>query len=102
MRIVWLSHALRDIESIVRYHEAFASKDVAYRTARRIVNAATTLAESPYLGRPSESLDGIHELHVPKLPYLLPYRVVDERVEILRIFHEAQDRPSTWQENSAS
>ena len=86
----------------MNYHEKFASKNVAHRTARRIVNAATQLAESPYLGRPSESLDGLHELHIPKLPYLLPYRVIDERVEILRVFHEAQDRPSSWQENSAS
>jgi toxin ParE1/3/4 len=99
MRIVWLPYALRDLQSIVEYQETFASKDIAHRTARRIVNAATMLAESPYLGHPSESLDGIHELHIPKLSYLLPYRVIEERVEILRVFHEAQNRPSTWQEN---
>jgi predicted transcriptional regulator len=47
----------------------------------------------------SESTDGIHELQVRRLPYFLPYRVVDDRIEILRIFHESQERPSAWESN---
>jgi toxin ParE1/3/4 len=93
MRIVWLSFAQRDLLSISAYYESAASKDVANRVVRRIVRSATILIENPYLGRPSESADGIHELQVARLPYLLPYRVVDDRIEILRVFLESQDRP---------
>ena len=98
MRIVWLSYAQRDLSSIAAYYKSVASKDVANRVMREIVHSASTLANNPYLGRPSESVDGIHELQVSRLPYLLPYRVVKDRIEILRVFHESQNRPSTWQE----
>ena len=97
MRIVWLSFAQRDLVSISAYYESVASKELADRLMQRIVHSASSLIANPYLGHPSESVDGVHELQVPRLPYLLPYRVVDDRVEILRVFHESQDRPSTWQ-----
>jgi plasmid stabilization system protein ParE len=96
MRIVWLSFAQRDLVSISAYYESVASKDVANRVLQRIVHSATILIENPYLGRPSESADGVHELQVARLPCLLPYRVVDDRIEIMRVFHESQDRPSAW------
>ena len=97
MRIVWLSFAQRDLLSISAYYESVATKELADRLMQRIVHSASSLITNPYLGRPSESVDGVHELLVPRLPYLLPYRVVDNRIEILRVFHESQDRPSTWQ-----
>ena len=97
MRIVWLASARNDLNSIVDYHTTAASKEVATRLVKHIAHSATALVDNPHLGKPSESVNGIHELHVPRLPYLLPYRVNDDRVEILRVFHEAQDRPSTWQ-----
>jgi addiction module RelE/StbE family toxin len=98
MKIVWLPFALHDLTSISAYHEANASKDIAHRIIRHIVHGASTLTENPYLGRPSESVNGIHELHVAHVPYLLPYRVTGQQIEILRVFHEAQDRPSTGQQ----
>jgi toxin ParE1/3/4 len=97
VRIVWLSFAQRDLLTISAYYESVASKDVANRVVRSIVHSASGLMDNPYLGHPSASTDGVHELQVARLPYLLPYRVVDDRIEILRVFHEAQDRPSTWQ-----
>ena len=62
-----------------------------------IARSAPSLIDNPYLGHPSESTDGMHELQVARLPYFLPYRVVDGRIEILRIFHESQERPSAWE-----
>jgi plasmid stabilization system protein ParE len=97
MNIVWLPFASNDLASIADYHDAAASADVAKRLIQHIVRSAAALAENPRLGKPSESADGIHEFHIPRVPYLLPYRVVEDRIEILRVFHEAQDRPSTWQ-----
>lgn len=99
MRIVWLSIAQRDLLSISAYYEGAANKDVAKRVLHRLVRSATSLIDNPYLGHPSESTDGIHELQVARLPYFLPYRVVDGRIEILRIFHESQERPSAWESN---
>ncbi len=63
---------------------------------QRIVHSASRLIEKPFLGRVSESADGVLGLHVAKTPYPPPYCVVDRHVGILRVFHESQDRPSDW------
>jgi toxin ParE1/3/4 len=97
MRIVWLSFAQRDLLSISAYYESAANKDVANRVLQRIIRSASSLIDNPYLGHHSDSTDGVHELQVARLPYLLPYRVADDRIEILRVFHESQDRSSAWQ-----
>jgi toxin ParE1/3/4 len=96
MRIAWLPFAQRDLSSIFAYYEGAASKEVASRVLQRIVRSASALMDNPYLGHPSASTDGVHEFQVARLPYLLPYRVVGERIEILRVFHESQDLPLTW------
>jgi toxin ParE1/3/4 len=96
VRIAWLASAQRDLSSILAYYEDVASKEVGRRVLQRIIGGASALADNPYLGHPSASTDGVHELQVAKLPYLLPYRVVGERIEILRIFHESQGRPAIW------
>jgi toxin ParE1/3/4 len=98
MRIVWLPTAARNLVSIAAYHEKIATRETADRMVARIVHSATALVENPHLGHPSDSTDGIHELHVAKLPYLLPYRVIEDRIEILRVFHEAQDWPPVWRQ----
>jgi plasmid stabilization system protein ParE len=96
VKIVWLPLAQRDLLEILGCFESVASKDVGNRIVHRIVHSAEYLIDTPYLGRSSESAAGVHEWQVARLPYLLPYRVVDDRVEILRVFHESQDRPSAW------
>jgi plasmid stabilization system protein ParE len=64
---------------------------------QRIAHSASLLMDNPHLGRPSECTEGVHELQVKQFPYLLPYRVVGDRIEILRVFRESQERPSEWQ-----
>ncbi|MBV9752530.1 MAG: type II toxin-antitoxin system RelE/ParE family toxin [Hyphomicrobiales bacterium] len=58
--------------------------------------APRILIDHPYLGQPYATTIGILELRVAKLPHILPYRVVSERIEIIRVFHESRDRPSAW------
>lgn len=96
MKIVWLLLAPRDLTEILTHLESTASKDVGNRIVHRIVHSAAHLIDNPYLGRPSESVAGVHEWQVARLPYLLPYRVVDDRIEILRVFHESQEQPPAW------
>ncbi|WP_342359465.1 type II toxin-antitoxin system RelE/ParE family toxin [Terrarubrum flagellatum] len=88
--------AKRDLESIAAYLKKVASKSVSDRVLKRIAHSASLLRDKPFIGRASESTNGVHELQVPQLPYLLPYRVNEGQIEILRVFHEAQDRPESW------
>jgi len=61
----------------------------------RIVDAVELLAEEPALGR-SGRVAGTRELVVAGTPYLVPYRVRRDAVEILRVFHTARRPPAKW------
>lgn len=61
--------------------------------ARSLRSAGQDLTTFPDRGRPT-GIEGVRELIVPGTPYLLVYRVKQEVVEILRVWHGAQDRGS--------
>ena len=70
--------AEHDLSQIFAYVEEEASRTVANRILKRIVHSATLLMQNPWLGHPSESTDGVHELQVAKLPYCLPGPVIED------------------------
>ena len=96
MKLLWLPRARRDLQSIRRYYAEHASKTVADRRVQKIVHTAERLLDHPFLGKPSERTEGVHELQIAGFPYLLPYRVVGERIEILQVFDESLPRPEGW------
>ncbi len=96
MELLWLPRARSDIVSIHRYYTEAAGVAVADRRVQRIVHAAERLLDQPFLGHPSERTEGVHELHVAKLSYTIPYRVSGERIEILRVFDESLPPLSEW------
>jgi toxin ParE1/3/4 len=57
-----------------------------------IQNIETLLAKNPEMGRPGR-VPGTRELVVPKTPFIVPYRLVGNTVQILRIFHSARRWP---------
>ena len=94
MKTVWLPRAIQDLETIRDYIKQ-ENPQAASKVARAIINTVSLIEEHPYIGQASE-LDEIFEKEVAGLPYLIPYRVVEDRLEILRVFHEAQQRPKEW------
>jgi toxin ParE1/3/4 len=56
--------------------------------------ASHRLVDHPHIGRPAR-VAGTRELIVPRTPYLLPYRVRGQTVEILRVYHGARRWPKT-------
>lgn len=67
------------------------------RAAHRIINeidekAARLLAANPFIGRLGE-IAGTRELVMPGTPYIVAYRVADDRVEILFVQHGAREWP---------
>jgi toxin ParE1/3/4 len=93
MEIVWLRKAEQNLSAIYTFIAKEAGSDRAGRVIERVIEAAERLGAFPHLGKQSESDPDIRELQVTALPFLLPYRVARGRVEILRVFHEAQERP---------
>src|SRR5262245_29223019 len=96
MQKVWLPKAQANLSAIHLFIAEEAGGKRAGRVIERIVEAANRLSTFPYLGKQSDSDPDIRELQVAGLPFLLPYRVSGDRVEILRVFHEAQERPDHW------
>lgn len=67
----------------------------AARVAILIEDAVAMLAERPALGRPGR-VPGTRELVVAGTPYLVPYRVREARIDILRVFHGRRRWPSKF------
>lgn len=86
-RIVWTDEAVAHLEAIVAYIEAF-NPAAARRLGERLVEVADSLTEFPHRGR--DAGDGRREM-TTVWPYILRYRVEEERVVILRIRHGARD-----------
>jgi len=91
MRVVWSIRAVRHLAQL-RDFIAADNPDAAQRVAESILSSVELLASLPGLGRPGR-VAGTRELVVPDTPYLVPYRVKGERVELLAIFHGRQKWP---------
>lgn len=94
MRLKWLRKARSDLFSIYDFIAAH-NPEAAERISRDITHAALRLKAFPQLGRPAHRSD-LRLMQVPGLPYLLPYRVAGETIEILAVFDERMERPAEW------
>ena len=94
MQIRWLRTALRDLDAEVTY---IAERDpkAAERLYALIRERVALLAQFPDLGRPGRVF-GTRELVLERYPYIIPYRVKNDTVEILRVFHTSRRQPAHW------
>jgi toxin ParE1/3/4 len=89
---VWSPEAVNDLVALRAYIEQDDPK-AAQRVALHIVrNIETLLPSNPEMGRPGR-VPGTRELVIPKTPFIVPYRIVGNTVQILRIFHGARRWP---------
>ena len=91
MTLVWAPRAIRHLEEL-RAYIAQDSPAAAGRIAAMLLEAVERLAERPSLGRPGR-VAGTRELVVPDTPFVIPYRVRADRVEIIAVFHGRQQWP---------
>jgi toxin ParE1/3/4 len=85
MRIVWSPESRDDLLDIWTYI-ADDSVRSADQVQDRIIDAVAALAEYPERGRPGRRA-GTRELVVPHTSHLVIYRLVDEYIEIVRLWH---------------
>ncbi|MFZ3339810.1 MAG: type II toxin-antitoxin system RelE/ParE family toxin [Terriglobales bacterium] len=69
--------------------------DAAARTVAAIVRAVEALEHFPSLGRPGR-ISGTRELVVSGTPYIVPYRVRGDVVQLIRVFHAARKWPNRF------
>lgn len=91
MRIRWTPAAAADLQHINDYLKEHYPQ---YRqpTIRKLYETIRRLKDAPYRGRPG-SEEGTREILFPPMPYIAVYRVREQSIEVLRIWHTKQDRP---------
>lgn len=89
MRLKWTRSALTDLQQILDYI-AQDNPQAARALAAGFRQTAEHLTRHPFIGRRGE-LEGTRELMLHR-NFLTTYRVSSEAVEILQIWHVAQNR----------
>jgi toxin ParE1/3/4 len=92
MNIVWSPEAIADLASI----SSFIAEDDPAAAARLILhiirNIEELLPDTPQIGRAGR-VPGTRELVVPKTPFIVPYRLAGEIIQVLRVYHGARRWP---------
>jgi addiction module RelE/StbE family toxin len=91
MRLRWTTPATNDLYKIVQ-HIQQDNPVAASTVAETLYTGCSSLENFPHLGRKGR-IAGTRELIFSGLPYIVVYRVVDKVIEILRIYHGAQNWP---------
>jgi toxin ParE1/3/4 len=94
MKVIWTRPALRELEAIADFI-ARQNPWAAERVTGRVLARAATLSDQPHIGRPGR-IAGTRELVVTGTPFIVPYRIRDDQVEILSVFHGARRWPSDF------
>jgi len=84
VKIVWSPRAIRHLIAIREYIEKDSDQNAAL-VARRILEAVDLLQTHPNMGRPGR-LSNTRELVISGTPYIIPYRVRRERIELMAVF----------------
>jgi len=94
MRIVWSPRALQHLDEIRR----FIARDqpaAAAAIAACVRRSVEHLGSLPGRGRPGR-VPETRELVVPRTPYIVPYAVRDDTIEILAVLHSARRWPKSF------
>ena len=94
MTPVWSAEAIDDLAALRAYIEQ-DNPAAAQRVVLRIIeNVETLLPNNPETGRPG-GVPGTRELVIPRTPFNVPYRVVGNTLQILRVFRTLAERGMT-------
>lgn len=94
-RVIWTQLAAKAFETIQDYI-AQDNPRAAFEVAQHIRLATEQLAEHPKLGGAGR-VRGTLELIIAGLPYIVPYRIKGNAIEILAIFHAARKWPEGFE-----
>jgi toxin ParE1/3/4 len=95
MIIFWSPQAINDL-AVLRAYIAEDDPAAAQRVALHIIRSIEQLLSgNPDMGRPGR-VPGTRELVVPRTPYIVPYRIRNNRLQVLRVYHGARKWPERF------
>ncbi|MGA8955040.1 MAG: type II toxin-antitoxin system RelE/ParE family toxin [Pseudolabrys sp.] len=95
MNILWSPEAIEDLNSLRAYiaqDNPSAARAVALHIAHSIEQL---LSDNPQMSRPGR-VPGTRELVIPKTPFIVPYRLQRNVIQILRVYHGAHRRAESF------
>lgn len=95
MRVVLSPQAREDLREIFLYI-ATDNPAAARLVLTRIKDRVKELQDNPHIGRPGR-VPGTRELVISKTPYLAPYQVSGEVLQILRVYHGSRQWPESFE-----
>jgi len=83
--------------ALARIQDYIANENsrAAFEVVRRIRIAVSQLAVHPKIGRPGR-VHGTYELVINDLPYIVPYRIKKNEVQILSVYHTSRKWPEVF------
>lgn len=94
MEIKWLRKAIANLEAELQY---IAEEDpqAVERFVNEVWRLTQLLKEQPPMGREGR-VPETRELILHNYPYIIPYRVRNNTIQVLRVFHTHRRLPITW------
>jgi toxin ParE1/3/4 len=94
VKIRWTRLAVEDLNHAYEYI-AEENPTAARGVIHRIESAVNTLRAHPEIGR-SGRVEGTRELVISGTPFIVAYRIAENRVEILAVIHGARRWPTSF------
>ena len=94
MNILWSPEAIEDLNSLRAYIAQDNPTAVRAVVLHIMDSVEQLLPDNPQMGRPGR-IPGTRELVIPKTPFIVPYRLQRNVIQILRVYHGAR----RWPEN---
>jgi toxin ParE1/3/4 len=91
LKILFSPEARQDLDEIFEFILQ-ERPEMASVVLARISERILSLIEMPHQGRPGR-VAGTRELVVPRTPFIVPYQVTGNTVEVLRVYHGARKWP---------
>jgi len=85
VKLLWYVVAEQDLGRAIEYVEQ-ANPQAALHVKTRLITAVEHLRRFPEAGRVSR-VAGAREIVVPEYDYTIRYRIKDDAVQVLRVFH---------------
>jgi toxin ParE1/3/4 len=95
LRLRWTRLAEKDLDNIAAYIGQDSPAAAARVVLELIEQTEALLTRHVGVGRPGRVL-GTRELVIAGLPYIIPYRVRDNDIEILRVLHTSRRWPNDF------
>ena len=91
MELVFLPSTQADLAWMRTYYTRVFPEG-ARQAAAQYARTRNLLLQNPLIGHAVEDGEGIREFSIPRMPFSFIYRVVDDRIEVLRVWDERGDR----------